>query len=530
MHSMIVQLIYNVAILIALSSIYGLLIQLKEQSIIWFKVLSGILFGVIAIAGMTLPMRFVEGIIYDGRSIVMVLAGLFGGGTASIISVVIAGLYRLNIGGDGVWAGLMTIVSCASAGLVFRRLWNNEPHKLKPQELYALGIIAHLLMLASQLLLPWSVSLETISQIWLPVMLVFPAATMLMGLLLGNAERQIVIKNQLNESKNSLNVAQEIVLMGSWEYDLKTNIPAWSSNMPIVFGINPLKENIVYKDFTDRVHKDDRHLITETIERIINDKVPVDVECRIITMSDELRYIHNRVVPIVKNDHVVTINGVSHDITQAILSRIELKKNLDEKEILLKEVHHRVKNNLNIIISLLNLQSRMIQNKDQAIDAFNETRNRIFSMSLVHEKLYKSEDFSHIDMKDYIYTITNHYIQVANSGQRIDLSFDLDSIFMEISDAIPCGLIINELITNAFKHAFPGDHKGKIVISLKETADQMNYMLVISDNGIGINTGIDFNNPPSLGLKIIKLLTDQLNGTLNFHCNNGTIVTILFPK
>lgn len=527
---MIIQLIYNAAILIALSSIYDILTQFKKDRIIWFKILSGLLFGIIAIAGMTLPVHVQEGIIYDGRSIVMVLAGLFGGGYVSIISVIIAGLFRIYLGGAGVWAGLMTIVSCSLTGLIFRRLWNNEPHTLKPLVLYALGIIAHIFMLASQLLLPWSVSLDTISQIWFPVMLVFPFATLIMGLLLGNADRQIITKNQLNDSEDSLNAAQEIANMGSWQYDLKKEYPVWSANMPAVFGINPLKEKIVYKDFSDRVYKDDRHLIMETVNKIIREKSSMDVECRILTMSNEIRYIHNRVVPVIKNDKVVMIEGVSMDITRARLSEIELKKNLTEKEILLKEIHHRVKNNLNIINSLLNLQSRLIQNRDQAVDAFNETRNRIYSMSMVHEKLYKSEDFSQIDMKDYIMTITLHYLQAADIGQRVDISFDLDQIFMEISDAIPCGLIINELITNAFKHAFPEGKKGQITISFKESTDKRDYSIIISDNGVGIDPDIDLNNPQSLGLKIIKLLTDQLDGTLNFHHNNGTVVTIQFPQ
>jgi|GEM_PF-1994456 len=527
---MIIQLIYNAALLIALSSIYGLLTRFRKKGLGIYKILSGFMFGIIAVAGMNLTIHFEQGIIYDGRSIVMVLAGLFGGGYVSIISVFIAGLFRIYLGGAGVWAGLMTIITCTLAGLVFRRLWDNKPHELSAAALFVLGIIAHILMLASQLLLPWSVSLQTISQIWLPVMLVFPLATLLMGLLLGNEERRIIIGNQLNESENSLNIAQKIAHMGSWEYDLTKEYPVWSANMPAVYGVDPLKEKIVYKDFTDRVHKEDRHLIRETVDKIVSDKAPVEVECRIITMSNELRFIHNRVVPVVKNDKVVVLKGASIDITQARLSEIELKNNLTEKEILLKEVHHRVKNNLNIIISLLNLQSRMIQNRDQAVDAFNETRNRIFSMSLVHEKLYKSDNFSQIDMKDYIKTITYHYLQAADMGQRVDISFDLDQIFMEISDAIPCGLIINELITNAFKHAFPEGKKGKISISFKESADKRDYSIIISDNGVGIDPNIDLNNPQSLGLKIIKLLTDQLTGTLNFHSNNGTIVTIQFPK
>lgn len=132
-----------------------------------------------------------------------------------------------------------------------------------------------------------------------------------------------------------------------------------------------------------------------------------------------IRYIHNKLIPVLENGEVVIIKGVSMDTTELRTVDIQLKNNLKEKEILLKEIHHRVKNNLNVIISLLNMQRRYIRTKEDALKAVDEIRNRIFSMSLVHAKLYKSDNFSRIDMKDYIETIIRHYLQATNLEKNI---------------------------------------------------------------------------------------------------------------
>ena len=184
---MLVELINNAALLVALSALYGLLARYRHTGSARDKVLAGLLFGGLAIAAMIMHVHYSPGIIYDGRSIVLTLAGLFGGGIAAAVSIALAGAYRAYLGGPGVWAGMATILFCAMVGLAVRRGYDNRPESLNPVALYGVGIAAHVVMLLCQLLLPWPGALETIGRIWPPVMLVFPAATLLIGILLGAA-------------------------------------------------------------------------------------------------------------------------------------------------------------------------------------------------------------------------------------------------------------------------------------------------------------------------------------------------------
>lgn len=198
---MLVELIHNAALLVAISALYGLLARFRHPGAVRGKVLAGLLFGGLAIAAMNMPFHYSPGVIYDGRSIVLTLAGLFGGGVAAAVSVSLAGAYRGYLGGPGVWAGMATILLCSMVGLAVRRLYKNRPESVGLVALYGVGIATHVVMLLCQLLLPWPGALETIGRISLPVMLVFPAATLLVGILVGNEERRLVESEKLRESE-----------------------------------------------------------------------------------------------------------------------------------------------------------------------------------------------------------------------------------------------------------------------------------------------------------------------------------------
>jgi PAS domain S-box-containing protein len=203
---MLVELINNAALLVALSALYGLLARVRHTGAERNKILSGLLFGGLAVAAMNMHFHYSPGIIYDGRSIVLTLAGLFGGGIVAAVSVALAGAYRAYLGGPGVWAGMATILFCAMVGLAVRRAYKNRPDSVGPFALYGVGIATHVVMLLCQLLLPWPGALETIGRIWLPVMLVFPGATLLVGILLGNEERRIIAAGKLRESEENLRI------------------------------------------------------------------------------------------------------------------------------------------------------------------------------------------------------------------------------------------------------------------------------------------------------------------------------------
>ncbi|MEW6260876.1 MAG: PAS domain S-box protein [Thermodesulfobacteriota bacterium] len=199
---MLFDLLHNAALLVALSALYAVLVRFRKSDNTYHKVIAGVFFGLIAVIGMMFPVHLEYGVIYDGRSIVLTLAGLFGGGTASVSAIVVAGAYRAYLGGAGVWAGLATIVCCTVIGLVFRRTYRNRPDNVSLLHLYGIGWVSHVAMLICQLLIrPWPRGLSILETIWLPVLIVFPAATALMALLFSTEERRVRAEERLVQSE-----------------------------------------------------------------------------------------------------------------------------------------------------------------------------------------------------------------------------------------------------------------------------------------------------------------------------------------
>jgi PAS domain S-box-containing protein len=204
----------------------------------------------------------------------------------------------------------------------------------------------------------------------------------------------------------------------------------------------------------------------------------------------------------------------------------KIESSLKEKEVLLKEIHHRVKNNLQIISSLLNLQSGYIKDKE-SIELFKESQNRVRSMALIHEKLYQSKDMSQIDFSGYVSElVSNLFSSYSLNSAHITLHQDIHNIMLEIDLAINLGLIINELVSNAFKHAFRKGIKGNLYISLKK--DKQKYELIIQDDGVGFPSNVDFRKTESLGLQLIITLVDQIGGVIFLYSDKGTKFVINF--
>lgn len=232
--------------------------------------------------------------------------------------------------------------------------------------------------------------------------------------------------------------------------------------------------------------------------------------------------------PLYKNNKFIGSLGMLTDITKRKKMEEELKKSLNEKEMLLKEIHHRVKNNLMVISSLLNLQSNYIKNKED-FDMFRESQNRAKSMALIHELLYRSDDLKSIDFGDYMGTLIKHLFNTyVDDPQYLKLNLDLQKIKLDINTSIPLGLIVNELVSNSLKHAFPKGKAGEINISLK--AEKGEYILIVGDNGVGINDDIDFKNTDSLGLQLINSLTQQIDGEIELDKSQGTKFSIRFEE
>jgi PAS domain S-box-containing protein len=219
---------------------------------------------------------------------------------------------------------------------------------------------------------------------------------------------------------------------------------------------------------------------------------------------------------------------------QAIIYAEQLREQIKErsraekeKEVLLREIHHRVKNNMQVISSLLKLQSGSIEDKKFA-EMLKESQDRIRAMALVHERLYKSKDLANIDFDEYIkYLVQTLFRSYAVNREKIRLKLNIERVMLKIDKAIPCGLIVNELILNSLKYAFADGDKGEIEVSLL-FINENEVELTVSDDGIGIPEGFDFNNSGSLGLKLVNILTDQIDGKLDLDKSKGTKFQIRF--
>lgn len=230
----------------------------------------------------------------------------------------------------------------------------------------------------------------------------------------------------------------------------------------------------------------------------------------------------------IKDDLVI----VARDVTERKQQQERIQDSLKEKEILLQEIHHRVKNNLQIISSLLYLQSKNVTSPT-TLEHLQDSQSRVKSMALIHEKLYQSNDLANINFKDYVKSLANNLIQTyCKNGTSVGLDININNVFLTIDKAIPCGLIINELLSNSLKYAFPNGLQGKINIELKScdksNESKHNYQLSIKDNGVGIPSDFDYDNTNSLGLKLVNNLTHQLDGNLEIENGKGTLFIIRF--
>ncbi|MFQ6115775.1 MAG: sensor histidine kinase, partial [bacterium] len=219
--------------------------------------------------------------------------------------------------------------------------------------------------------------------------------------------------------------------------------------------------------------------------------------------------------------------AVCTDITERKRAEEKMKAALKEKEVLLREIHHRVKNNLQIIDSLFDLQTEQIRD-GEVIELFRRSQHRLKTIALIHEQLYQSKDLAKINFSEYIQSLIENLFQLYKINSDVSpIRTNVEEVTLSIDSAIPCGLIINELVSNALKYAFPEDKVGEIKIELR-IVDADKLSLVVSDNGVGLPEGLDFRNTKSLGLQLVCILTDQLDGSIELDRKRGTTFKITF--
>jgi two-component sensor histidine kinase/CheY-like chemotaxis protein len=221
------------------------------------------------------------------------------------------------------------------------------------------------------------------------------------------------------------------------------------------------------------------------------------------------------------------MTALENEIAERMLAEEKMQAALKEKEVLLREVHHRVKNNMQIISSLINLSARNLRDPE-TLDVLRQIRLRIRSMSMIHEKLMKSGDLVHVDFADFLDDMSIHYFQFYKADpERIGLKLEVEPVIVPIGIAVPCGLIAGELVSNALKHAFPSDRRGEVVVGLKVLPSN-EVLLRVRDNGVGIPADVDIRKTETIGMTILNALVDQINGRLELDRENGSDFRVIF--
>jgi PAS domain S-box-containing protein len=345
---------------------------------------------------------------------------------------------------------------------------------------------------------------------------------------------RVLVAERLKKSEAQLAEAQRMVSLGNWTLDLATRETNWSDEIYRQFGLEPGSPIPSSREYYEKyIHPDDREKVRAGVKKALEQGYH-KFDHRIIRADGTMRHLDVIVKRVLKDSGEVSgIFGTMRDVTDLKIaeeiqrdSEEKIKASLREKELLLAEVHHRVKNNLAVISGLLGLQAGFVKD-EQAKELFNESRNRIHSMALIHDKLYRNETLERIEFSNYISDLVSN-IRDSYNPSNADIRFHLECSngYIDIKNAVPCGLILNELVSNAYKHAFTGRESGEIRISFRQE-DEL-YSLEVSDNGIGYHPGQKLTEVPTLGLTLVTSLVEQIEGGLEMRNTKGTTFTVTF--
>ena len=347
----------------------------------------------------------------------------------------------------------------------------------------------------------------------------------------------------LLENEIRLNEAQKIAHLGNWDRDISTNKLYWSDETYRIYGLDPLESGITYDSFLNYVHPDDRDYVNNAVKEALNGE-PYSIDYRIISADGQERIVHSQGELVFDEKHIpVRARGIVQDITERKIAEEALER-INKTRI--KEIHHRIKNNLQVISSMLSLEAERLTDA-KTLEAFKESQNRVISMALIHEELYKGTGTDNLDFAAYLRKLIADLFRSYNlRNDGVSLNQDLEQVYLGMDTAIPLGIIVNELVSNSLKHAFPKVKEGEISITLKRTenftahresseaenrcreGDNFHYVLTVADNGKGIPEEIEFQNVDSLGLQLVNILADQIDGCIELKRDQGTEFTVLF--
>jgi PAS domain S-box-containing protein len=337
--------------------------------------------------------------------------------------------------------------------------------------------------------------------------------------------RRKMVEKSLKDSESKFRNLVETTPDMIWEIDKNGIFTYISPQSSFILGYTP--QEIIGKNIfsfiepgaVGRIKKIfNTHI--KTFRKINTLEVPVYRDSTELTL--EIRSVRVRD----NKDNNEGFQGTARDITERTKATNQLRTSIKEKDILLQEIHHRVKNNMQIISSLLNLQITYL-NDEEAVNLLKESQNRVRSMAIIHEKLYQTNDFTKINITEYINSLVNGLFYSYSIKNHINSTIDIDDVELNIETAVPVGLILNELISNSLKHGF-AKGSGEVCIRLKNIDDK--YEMIVRDNGIGFPKDVDFRKTESLGLQLVNNLVNQIDGEIELKLNHGTKFIITFPE
>lgn len=341
-------------------------------------------------------------------------------------------------------------------------------------------------------------------------------------------------ESELRSSTDSLKEAQTIAQLGHWRLDLVTNELYWSDETYRIFGKEPQSFAASYEAFIEVIHPDDRERVDKAYADSLMTGEPYEITHRLLLKDSSIKYVNEKCQTEFDPDgKPLRSLGTVQDVTAIVEAEERVRTALAEKEVLLKEVHHRVKNNLQVISSILSLQGGYIENEEFK-GVFSECQNRIRSMALIHERLYSSGDFVCINLAEYIKSLATALLRsYKSSPSRIELKLTVPDYKVDIDTSMQLGLIINELCSNALKHAFnghafTGGAPGELRVEFTPGTDGF-CTLVVSDNGVGLPEGFDLMTGHSMGLQLISSMVTQMGGTIEVEGEGGARFTLRFP-
>ncbi len=354
--------------------------------------------------------------------------------------------------------------------------------------------------------------------------------------------------NSLKESEKGLAEAQKMAHIGNWEWDIATDKAYWSEEMYRIFGRDPKKLAPSYNEYLSYTHPDDRDYYCNAIRKAVSGS-PFGIDFRIVLATGEERIVHVESEFILNNKNTpIRMKGIVQDITkrkkaEKAMANIETARK--------KEIHHRIKNNLQIVSSLLDLQAEYFNNRgrvedSEVLNAFRVSQDRVMSIALIHEELHGCKGNGKLNLSSYLKRLARNLFQIyafGNADTRLNIELEED-IFFDMDTAVPLGIIVNEIVSNSLKYAFQSRDEGVIQIKLcreeiaectnniqgskKEGGKDTNFVLKVSDNGVGMPENFNLENSDTLGIQLVSILVDQLEGELELKRDSGTEFFIRF--